>query len=589
MAVMLAVSIVKAGPGGFRYASPLPGSSYHSPNTNIILRTADRFSESVLGNIQLSVIGDSSGAHTGRFVRSDDEQTLLFIPDVPFDLHENVTVRMDNTISDLSGQLYGPFEYRFTIWPGEAKPERAIDPAEDYSPLMAGGPASPLMNPPEIRVLASDNPSPGYFFLSNLVFNQSVPNVPHLLVVDNNGQIEWSRQLSQRAHDFKKQPNGFYTYFDRSHMHFLVLNSAFEVVDSFKCGNGYPTDEHELRVLTDGHALLMSYDVQPVRMDTIVAGGSSQASVIGLVIQELDRQKNVVFQWRSWDHFNILDATYINFTASNIDPVHGNAIDRDTDGHLLISSRHLDEITKINRETGEIIWRLGGKNNQFVFVADTMKFSRQHAVRRLPNGNILLFDNGNFNVPQASRVVEYEIDELQMTAMRVWSYKNPLGTYGFAMGYAQRLPNGNTVIGWGSTNPTVTEVRPNGEKALELSFPNGVFSYRAFKFDYSPTSADVTPLLPEAYALGQNYPNPFNPATVIPYTLAAAGPVRLTVYDLLGRAVRRLVDAPGQEAGSHTALWDGRDDSGAMLASGVFLYTLETATGKSVRRAVLLK
>jgi len=71
-------------------------------------------------------------------------------------------------------------------------------------------------------------------------------------------------------------------------------------------------------------------------------------------------------------------------------------ISYDNDGNLLISSRHLDEITKINRTTGSIIWRLGGKNNQFAFPNDSLGFSHQHAIRRIGNENILLFDNGNF-------------------------------------------------------------------------------------------------------------------------------------------------------------------------------------------------
>ena len=79
--------------------------------------------------------------------------------------------------------------------------------------------------------------------------------------------------------------------------------------------------------------------------------------VVGLIIEEQDENKNVVFQWRSWDHFKITDATYdIDLTDSVVDYVHGNAIEVDDDGNLLISSRHMDEVTKIDRQTGEIIW-----------------------------------------------------------------------------------------------------------------------------------------------------------------------------------------------------------------------------------------
>src|SRR5690606_33427409 len=105
-----------------------------------------------------------------------------------------------------------------------------------------------------------------------------------------------------------------------------------------------------------------------------------------------------------------------------IDYAHGNAVELDSDGNILISSRHMNEITKIDRTTGEIIWRWGGKNNEFTFVNDTLAFSFQHDIRRLPNGNVTLFDNGNHHKPPRSRAVEYELDEVNKTATVVWQY-----------------------------------------------------------------------------------------------------------------------------------------------------------------------
>ena len=77
-----------------------------------------------------------------------------------------------------------------------------------------------------------------------------------------------------------------------------------------------------------------------------------------------------------------------------MDYIHCNAIEVDADGHLLISSRNISEVTKVNRQTGEVIWHLGGKLNEFDFGAE-IGFSRQHDIRHLENGNIMLFDNGN--------------------------------------------------------------------------------------------------------------------------------------------------------------------------------------------------
>ncbi len=234
----------------------------------------------------------------------------------------------------------------------------------------------------------------------------------------------------------------------------------------------------------------MSYDPQIVRMDTIVQGGDSAAYVFGLVVQELDELKNVIFQWRSWDHFAITDATDdIDLTQHSIDYVHGNAIEVDYDGNLLISCRNMDEITKIDRQTGDIIWRLGGleaKNNQFQFINDPITFSHQHDVRRLPNGNITLFDNGNLHAPPITRSLEYRIDEENRIAELEWKYNNEPPTYAPTMGSTRRLANNNTIIGWGHhfDSRKVSEITPDGTTALEVIFPDSLVNYRAFKFPW---------------------------------------------------------------------------------------------------------
>src|SRR4029078_10990761 len=111
-------------------------------------------------------------------------------------------------------------------------------------------------------------------------------------------------------------------------------------------------DLHDLRVLQNGNALLMSYDVQVIDMSQIVQGGQKDAHVTGLIIQEIDRQKNVIFQWRSWDHFEITDADSVNLSLGMVDYAHGNSLEIDYDGHFIISSRNMSEITKINNITG---------------------------------------------------------------------------------------------------------------------------------------------------------------------------------------------------------------------------------------------
>jgi hypothetical protein len=101
-------------------------------------------------------------------------------------------------------------------------------------------------------------------------------------------------------------------------------------------------------------------------------------------------------------------------------------------------------------------------------------------------------------------------------------------------------------------------------------------------------SLQTTVAPPRDYALAQNYPNPFNPTTVIEYTLPAEADVRLEIFDIRGRRVRTL-DAGPRDAGRYVKIWDGRDDQGSEVASGVYLYRLRSADYSFARKMVLLR
>ncbi len=94
--------------------------------------------------------------------------------------------------------------------------------------------------------------------------------------------------------------------------------------------------------------------------------------------------------------------------------------------------------------------------------------------------------------------------------------------------------------------------------------------------------------LPEEFTLEQNYPNPFNPETVIRYQLPQDSQVKLSIYNVLGREIRTLVNA-NKEAGYHDATWDGRDNTGQQVASGVYLYRLRAGEFTEVKKLTLLR
>jgi hypothetical protein len=102
------------------------------------------------------------------------------------------------------------------------------------------------------------------------------------------------------------------------------------------------------------------------------------------------------------------------------------------------------------------------------------------------------------------------------------------------------------------------------------------------------TSAEATDAAAIHFSLFQNYPNPFREGTTITYEVAQAGPVTITVYDVLGRRVRTLLDRV-QAVGRHQVAWDGRDVSGQPLASGTYVYRLQVGKAVQTRRMLFVK
>jgi hypothetical protein len=153
------------------------------------------------------------------------------------------------------------------------------------------------------------------------------------------------------------------------------------------------------------------------------------------------------------------------------------------------------------------------------------------------------------------------------------------------MGFAQRLDNGNTLISWGSTNPTITEVTPKGEIALELTLPPGVYTYRSFKDSWNGPQSIGPGIynIPVNYALGQNYPNPFNPATKIQVDIPTATFTDIRVYDILGRLVKTIVNSE-LSAGKHTYQLNASD-----FSTGVYFYTMRAGDFSQTKKMVVIK
>ncbi|MCX6275174.1 MAG: aryl-sulfate sulfotransferase [Bacteroidetes bacterium] len=353
--------------------------------------------------------------------------------------------------------------------------------------------------PPHQSIIYDSTGTTGYYFLVPSRLTTPNAGFHSQLVLDRFGDVVYFKSLGSLTNtpDFKVQPNGMITYF-RNNM-FYILDSTFTIVDSVGTKNGITTDSHDFQILPNGHFLFLGYKNVIMNLSAYAwfkpsgTHGSSSATVKYNVIQELDANKNVVFEWHAKDYFAFtdVDSTWLS-NPVNVDWTHANAVELDNDGNILLSCRHFNQIIKINRTDSSIIWRMGGVGNQFTFLNDTTPFYGQHDIRRIANGNVTFLDNGYrlLSAPyHAARAVEYQLDEVNYTASLVWKYQYDTVMYSKATGNVQRLPNGNTLVNYGQfsrNNVTFVVVDPLGNKTFELFFYDSMSSYRSFNFQQLP-------------------------------------------------------------------------------------------------------
>lgn len=334
---------------------------------------------------------------------------------------------------------------------------------------------------PKFEITANNSPENQYLFLGTRPTQVKFP--AYLVVMDNYGTPVYYRYLTLPSGGFSPESNNRMSFWSTGNEgnKFYIIDAFGEITDSINMAQ-YKLDNHDFVAMENGHYLIFGLDTRTTDMSTVVAGGKVNASVSGCVIQELDENKNVVFEWNSWDHFQITDS-YEDLTKSSIDLVHPNSLEIDRDGNILLIGRTMDEITKISRQTGNVIWRMGGKNNQFTFLNPADQFSWPHDFRQISGDHYTLFDNGKNRVPAYSRGIEYIVDEVNKNVEKVWEYEAERGVYSPSGGSTRRLPSGNTIIGYGGqvSRPALIEVHPDGSKAYQLDFVGDLSSGRAIR------------------------------------------------------------------------------------------------------------
>jgi hypothetical protein len=276
------------------------------------------------------------------------------------------------------------------------------------------------------------------------------------LVIDNTGRVVWYHRFEPNGPflNFQAQPNGRYvglpvTPDPNDVEQFVEVDPLGNETRRLGCVGGLVARFHDLIAQPQGDYWIMCDETRT--MDLTAVGGQAAAKVTGTVVQHVGNGGALLFQWSPFDHFEITDLDSASRTGAMVNWTHGNALDFDDDGNLIVSFRSLSEITKINVTTGEVMWRMGGLRNQFSFVgAPQPVFARQHGVRRPGAGRLVLLDN--LGDPAGSRAEAYEFDAQARSVRLVSAYSPTPAVRALLGGSAQDLPGGHTLVAFGNGN-----------------------------------------------------------------------------------------------------------------------------------------
>lgn len=336
-------------------------------------------------------------------------------------------------------------------------------------------------------------PLPGFYFLTTYkIGNYGDKERCYQLILDETGNIIYYKK-SDPCFDFKIQPNGLISYFGAGRFYFI--NGSFKKVDSVSCINGVKTDLHDLCVLPTGNILLLGTETLTLDLSAhklFCEGskyGSKRALVESGVIQELDLDRKLVFEWHAKDHFKPeeADGFFLNDTAA-FSWTHMNAIEPDGNDAILVTVRNFNEVTKISKKDGAVVWRLGGARNQFRFEGDSLRLLAMHDARKIKNGHLTIYDNGHGEnaLKHHSRVVEYQLDEKRKIVTLKSEHRNNF--YSIGRGNYQSLEGGWALINFGEVrgvNATF-EMLDRGKSAARFRFEDTLGAYRAFFYTHLP-------------------------------------------------------------------------------------------------------
>ena len=470
---------------------PTAGTRTASPTSQISFRGGQPVAPTI------HVEGSSSGVHTGKVVAHSDRNGESFIPDTAFSPGETVSVSV--TGQTLVGQQNGSVSFKiYTPVPGlKLTPNPDAGGKPKHSQHFR---SEPGLLPPSIKV---EYKRRGRFPADIFTAPKISRGQDGAMITDRNGRLIWFHKAPKGTsiYDFRTQQldgKPVLTWWQGSVLFAkgfgkgIIYDANYRKIAQVTGTSGLKPDLHEFQLGPGGVAYTTNY--QPVLADVRSVTGSAKpemAAVFDCVIQGIDIKTGlVVFEWHAMDHVPLSDtyARYFRGAAAPFDPYHLNSVEPESNGKLLLSARNTNAAYEVDPSTGAIQWTLGGKHSDFHMLQGTT-FIAQHDVRRLPNGDVTVFDNGT-GVPgvggRPARGIVIHLDMSAKTATLVQKFKRRSKTFAPSQGNVQGLPNGNFFVGWGGSSPYMSEFSSAGKLIFDARFnPSDNNSYRSYRFPWS--------------------------------------------------------------------------------------------------------
>lgn len=349
----------------------------------------------------------------------------------------------------------------------------------------------------EHKMATVDTSQKGYLLLAPYVrYNLKCGR---LVIMDAKGNIILEKESNGAIIDFRQwNVNGHIRYsygvddsaayhVTLSAGHIVILDSALNEIkqvhllphNDVTVTKHEDLDLHDFIMLSDDHYITMTAYGKHVNNIPVFLYPAPNNKVATTIIQEV-KNGSVIWQWdgSKFPEFYVNSEVSNNFYDTTVaqDYMHINSMAIDpADSNLIISLRQLNQVVKISRRTGDIIWRLGGRNSDFPITKD-QAFLRQHNAILTDDTTLLIFDNGEKQQRPFSRILEFRLDEKKkvITAFKMYRIVEPITE---SLGSVQKIGDDYLICG-GTANYVLLVNSITGERKMRLTANQSM--YRAY-------------------------------------------------------------------------------------------------------------